>query len=238
MIPARLDSTRLPGKLMMDLNGIPIILSTLLNTIKTKLFDDVYVVTDSKKIYDFLITHHKNILLSNKNHNSGSDRIAEFAKDMNADIIVNVQGDEPLIDKNSLQKLINTFKIDHDNKIDLVSLMKAISNIKEIENPNNVKVVTDKNDFALYFSRTPIPFCSDSNLKVKYFKHIGVYGFRKKSLLDFYNSKPTKLEQSEKLEQLRYLENGKKIKMVITDFDGIGIDTIEDLVKARKLIND
>ena len=238
MIPARLDSTRLPGKLMMDLNGIPIILSTLLNTIKTKLFDDVYVVTDSKKIYDFLITHHKNILLSKKNHNSGSDRIAEFAKDMNADIIVNVQGDEPLIDKNSLQKLINTFKIDHDNKIDLVSLMKAISNIKEIENPNNVKVVTDKNDFALYFSRTPIPFCSDSNLNVKYFKHIGVYGFRKKSLLDFYNSKPTKLEQSEKLEQLRYLENGKKIKMVITDFDGIGIDTIEDLVKARKLIND
>ena len=226
MIPARLDSTRLPGKLMMDLNGIPIILSTLLNTIKTKLFDDVYVVTDSNKIYDFLITHHKNILLSKKNHNSGSDRIAEFAKDMNADIIVNVQGDEPLIDK-------NTFKIDHDNKIDLVSLMKAISNIKEIENPNNVKVVTDKNDFALYFSRTPIPFCSDSNLKVKYFKHIGVYG-----LLDFYNSKPTKLEQSEKLEQLRYLENGKKIKMVITDFDGIGIDTIEDLVKARKLIND
>lgn len=238
MIPARLDSTRLPGKLMMDLNGIPIILSTLLNTIKTKLFDDVYVVTDSKEIYNFLIKHHKNILFSKENHDSGSDRIAEFAKDMQVDIIVNVQGDEPLIDKNSLQKLVNTFKDDNDNEIDLVSLMKVISSSNEIQNPNNVKVVTDKNNFALYFSRTPVPFSTVPNFKVKYFKHIGVYGFRKKSLVDFYNSKPTKLELIEKLEQLRYLENGKKIKMVITDFDGIGIDTMEDLINARKLIND
>ncbi len=142
MIPARLDSTRLPGKLMMDLNGSPVILSTLLNTIKTNLFDEVYVVTDSKEIYNYLIKHHKNILFSKENHVSGSDRIAEFAKDMEVDIIVNVQGDEPLIDKKSLQKLVNTFKLDKYKKIDLVSLMKVISNREEVENPNNVKVVT------------------------------------------------------------------------------------------------
>ncbi|MDA9000314.1 3-deoxy-manno-octulosonate cytidylyltransferase [Flavobacteriaceae bacterium] len=236
MIPARLDSTRLPGKLMMDLNGIPVILSTLLNTLKTNLFDDVYVVTDSNEIYSFLIKHHKNILLSKENHESGSDRIAEFAKDMQVDVIVNVQGDEPLIDKNSLEKLINTFKLDNENKIDLVSLMKVISNKEEVENPNNVKVVIDSNNFAMYFSRNPIPYDKDLDIKVKYYKHIGVYGFRKKSLVDFYNSKPSKLELIEKLEQLRYLENGKKIKMVITDFDGIGIDTMEDLIKARNLL--
>ena len=235
MIPARLDSTRLPGKLMMDLNGSPVILSTLLNTIKTNLFDEVYVVTDSKEIYNYLIKHHKNILFSKENHVSGSDRIAEFAKNMEVDIIVNVQGDEPLIDKKSLQKLVNTFKLDKDKKIDLVSLMKVISNMEEIENPNNVKVVTDSDDFAIYFSRSPIPFNSASNPKLNYFKHIGIYGFRKKSLVDFYNSKPTKLELIEKLEQLRYLESGKKIKMVISNFDGIGIDTMEDLIKARNL---
>lgn len=235
MIPARLDSTRLPGKLMMDLNGSPVILSTLLNTIKTNLFDEVYVVTDSKEIYNYLIKHHKNILFSKENHVSGSDRIAEFAKDMEVDIIVNVQGDEPLIDKKSLQKLVNTFKLDKDKKIDLVSLMKVISNMEEVENPNNVKVVTDSDDFAIYFSRSPIPFNSASNPKLNYFKHIGIYGFRKKSLVDFYNSKPTKLELIEKLEQLRYLESGKKIKMVISNFDGIGIDTMEDLIKARSL---
>ena len=236
MIPARLDSTRLPGKLMMDLNGSPVILSTLLNTIKTNLFDEVYVVTDSKEIYNYLIKHHKNILFSKENHVSGSDRIAEFAKNMEVDIIVNVQGDEPLIDKKSLQKLVNTFKLDKDKKIDLVSLMKVISNREEVENPNNVKVVTDSDDFAIYFSRSPIPFNSASKPKLNYFKHIGIYGFRKKSLVDFYNSKPTKLELIEKLEQLRYLESGKKIKMVITDFDGIGIDTMEDLIKARNLL--
>lgn len=235
MIPARLDSTRLPGKLMMDLNGSPVILSTLLNTIKTNLFDEVYVVTDSKEIYNYLIKHHKNILFSKENHVSGSDRIAEFAKDMEVDIIVNVQGDEPLIDKKSLQKLVNTFKLDKDKKIDLVSLMKVISNMEEVENPNNVKVVTDSDDFAIYFSRSPIPFNSTSNPKLNYFKHIGIYGFRKKSLVDFYNSKPTKLELIEKLEQLRYLESGKKIKMLISNFDGIGIDTMEDLIKARNL---
>lgn len=235
MIPARLDSTRLPGKLMMDLNGSPVILFTLLNTIKTNLFDEVYVVTDSKEIYNYLIKHHKNILFSKENHVSGSDRIAEFAKNMEVDIIVNVQGDEPLIDKKSLQKLVNTFKLDKDKKIDLVSLMKVISNMEEVENPNNVKVVTDSDDFAIYFSRSPIPFNTTSNPKLNYFKHIGIYGFRKKSLVDFYNSKPTKLELIEKLEQLRYLESGKKIKMVISNFDGIGIDTMEDLIKARSL---
>ena len=234
MIPARYDSKRLPGKLMMDLGGIPIILSTLNNTIKTNLFEKVYVVTDSKVIYDFLKPLHNDILFSKKEHFSGSDRIAEFAKDLEVDVIVNVQGDEPLVDEKSLNKLINIFLNDSDKEVDLCSLMEEIDDEKTLNDPNSVKVITDSNDFALYFSRNPIPY-NRSKESIKYYKHIGVYGFRKNALIEFYNSNPTRLEMIEQLEQLRYLEKGKKIKMVQTDFKTIGIDTMDDLLKARKL---
>ena len=236
MIPARFDSERLPGKLMMDLGGEPIILRTYKNALNSKLFDEVYVVTDSKIIFDTLKEFNAKVLMSLREHSSGSDRVAEFSSNIFSDIIINIQGDEPFIDISSLSKLINLFENDIDNNIDIASLMQKITIENEISNPNIVKVVVDLNNFAIYFSRSPIPFNRSKNPKINYFKHIGVYAFRKKSLDDFYNSKPTTLEMSEKLEQLRYLEYGKKIKMIETSYRGIGIDTMEDLINARKII--
>ena len=236
MIPARFDSERLPGKLMMDLGGEPVILRTYKNALKSKLFNEVYVITDSKLIYDCLKDYGGQVLMSSTEHISGSDRIAEFSSDISTDIIVNIQGDEPFIDVNSLSKLINLFKTDVNNNIDLASLMQKTSDVNEITNPNVVKVVVDSNNFALYFSRSPIPYVRSGDGKTSFFKHIGVYAFRKKSLLDFYNSKPTPLEKTEKLEQLRYLEHGKKIMMIETNYNGLGIDTMDDLINARKII--
>jgi len=236
MIPARFNSERLPGKLMMDLGGEPVILRTYKNALKSKLFNEVYVITDSKLIYDCLKDYGGQVLMSSTEHISGSDRIAEFSSDISTDIIVNIQGDEPFIDVNSLSKLINLFKTDVNNNIDLASLMQKTSDINEITNPNVVKVVVDSNNFALYFSRSPIPYVRSGDGKISFFKHIGVYAFRKKSLLDFYNSKPTPLEKTEKLEQLRYLEHGKKIMMIETNYNGLGIDTMDDLINARKII--
>ena len=235
MIPARFDSERLPGKLMMDLGGEPLIIRTYKNALKSKLFDEVYVVTDSKLIYDCLKEYEAQVLMSSKEHISGSDRIAEFSSTISTDLIVNIQGDEPFIDVYSLGKLINVFEKDMHSNIDLASLMQKIS-IDEVTNPNIVKVVVDSSNFAIYFSRFPIPYDRSGENKTPFFKHIGVYAFRKKSLLDFYNSKPTPLEKSEKLEQLRYLENGKKIMMVETNYHGLGIDTMDDLINARKII--
>lgn len=235
MIPARIDSVRLPGKLMMDLGGMPIILRTYKNALNTKLFEKVYVVTDSEIIYDLIKDNGGDVFMSSIQHTCGSDRIAEFVPKIEADLIINIQGDEPFIDKGSLQKLIKVFYNDNLKKIDLGSLMQSIKR-DEINDPNNVKVVVDNENFAIYFSRSIIPFNRSKN-NIEYFKHIGVYAFRKQSLIDFYNSEPTPLEKSEKLEQLRYIEKGKKIKMVYTDYKGIGIDVMDDLINARKIIN-
>lgn len=236
MIPARLDSERLPGKLMMDLGGLPIILRTYQNVVNSCLFDEVYVITDSLIIFNLIKDNGGDVFMSAVKHESGSDRIAEFASKINSDIILNVQGDEPFIDKHSLKKLIDIFKNDHYKKIDLASLMQPIDKIKDVESSSNVKVVVDNDNFALYFSRSIIPFNRLPNDKPNYYKHIGVYAFKKEALIYFYNSKPSTLEKFEKLEQLRFLENGKKIKMVETIYKGIGIDTMEDLINARKII--
>ncbi len=238
MIPARYDSERLPGKLMMDLGGIPIILRTYQNVIRSGLFDDVFVVTDSEMIFRLIKKNGGNVFMSSVKHDNGSDRIAEFASKINSDLILNVQGDEPFIDKSSLEKLISVFIDDDKKNIDLASIMQLITNEREILSPNNVKVVVDKNNFAMYFSRSIIPFNRSKNKNIKYFKHIGVYAFRKESLLYYYKSKSTKLEKLEKLEQLRFLENGKKIKMVLTDYEGYGIDVMEDLINARKILDE
>jgi len=236
MIPARLDSERLPGKLMMDLGGLPIILRTYQNIVNSCLFDEVYVITDSLIIFNLIKDNGGDVFMSAVKHESGSDRIAEFASKINSDIILNVQGDEPFIDKHSLKKLIDIFKNDHYKKIDLASLMQPIDKIKDVESSSNVKVVVDNDNFALYFSRSIIPFNRLPNDKPNYYKHIGVYAFKKEALIYFYNSKPSTLEKFEKLEQLRFLENGKKIKMVEIIYKGIGIDTMEDLINARKII--
>jgi 3-deoxy-manno-octulosonate cytidylyltransferase (CMP-KDO synthetase) len=236
VIPARYASTRFPAKLMQDLGGKTVIQRTYKAAVNTRLFDDVFVVTDSILIYDEIITNGGKAIMSIAAHESGSDRIAEAVENLDVDIVVNVQGDEPFINTKPLAELLDVFRNDFDQKVDLASLMFEIKDTVEIENPNNVKVVTDQNGFALYFSRSVIPYPRDINVGVRYMKHIGIYAFRKQALLDFYRLPMKSLEATEKLEQLRYLEFGKRIKMVETNQGSIGIDTPEDLEKARKMI--
>jgi 3-deoxy-manno-octulosonate cytidylyltransferase (CMP-KDO synthetase) len=236
VIPARYASTRFPAKLMQDLGGKTVITRTYEAALHTGLFSDVFVVTDSILIYDEIISNGGKAIMSVKTHESGSDRIAEAVQSLDVDIVINVQGDEPFINKEPLAKVIDVFRNDFDKKIDLASLMVEIKDKEEIENPNNVKVVVDQSGFALYFSRSVIPFPRDPEAGVRYMKHIGIYAFRKEALLAFYHLPMKTLEASEKLEQLRYLEFGKRIKMVETTHVGIGIDTPEDLEKARKMI--
>lgn len=235
MIPARYSASRFPGKLMKDLGGKPVIIRTYEATVDTKLFDDVVVVTDSDIIYDEINKIGGHVLMSKKEHECGSDRIAEAVEDLDIDIVINVQGDEPFTDAESLKKLIQVFKEDKNQIVDLASLMVNISNWEEIKNPNTVKVIVDQQDFALYFSRSPIPYPRDESVAVKYFKHKGVYAFRKQAILDFYKLPMQTLEASEKIECIRYLEYGKRIKMVETDIEGVEIDTPEDLERAKKL---
>lgn len=236
VIPARYASTRFPAKLMHDLGGKTVITRTYEAAINTNLFDDVFVVTDSDLIFNEIISQGGRAIMSSKEHESGSDRIAEAVLNLDVDIVVNIQGDEPFIDKDSLAKLIQVYKNDDKKEVDLASLMREITDIHDIENPNNVKVVVDQNEFALYFSRSVIPYPREKNVGVRYMQHIGIYAFRKQALMDFYNLPMKSLEASEKLEQLRYLEFGKRIKMVETNHIGIGIDTPEDLEKARRLL--
>ncbi len=235
MIPARYSASRFPGKLMQDLEGKTVIRRTYEATVATNLFADVFVVTDSDIIFNEIISHGGKAIMSKKVHESGSDRIAEAVQDLDVDIVVNVQGDEPFTERESLEKLLNVFINDDAKEIDLASLMVEINDWDEISNPNTVKVIVDQNDFALYFSRSPIPYLRDKNAGIKYFKHKGIYAFRKQALLDFYNLPMQPIEASEKIECIRYLEYGKKIKMVETNIEGIEIDTPEDLEKAKKL---
>ncbi|WP_035483611.1 3-deoxy-manno-octulosonate cytidylyltransferase [Gaetbulibacter saemankumensis] len=234
MIPARYSASRFPGKLMQDLGGKPVIVRTYEATIATQLFDEVYVVTDSEIIFKEIEKIGGKVMMSQKEHDCGSDRIAEAVEFMDIDIVINVQGDEPFTDKESLSKLIDVFKDDYDKNIDLASLMVHITDSEEIENPNTVKVIVDRENFALYFSRSPIPYPRDKNAGVKYFKHKGVYAFRKEAILDFYRLPMLPLEASEKIECIRYLEYGKRIKMVETDVLGVEIDTPEDLERAKR----
>jgi 3-deoxy-manno-octulosonate cytidylyltransferase (CMP-KDO synthetase) len=236
VIPARYASTRFPAKLMQDLGGKTVILRTYEAAINTQLFDDVFVVTDSDIIYNEIVSNGGKAIKSIKEHESGSDRIAEAIEHLDVSVVVNVQGDEPFIDAEPLAKLIEIFRHDSTQQVDLASLMREIKNDDEIHNPNNVKVVVDQNEFALYFSRSVIPYAREKNVGVRYFQHIGIYAFRKQALLDFYHLPMKSLEASEKLEQLRYLEFGKRIKMVETSHVGIGIDTPEDLERARKML--
>ncbi len=233
MIPARYAASRFPAKLMQDLAGKPVILRTYEAAVSTKLFDEVYVVTDSDIIYDTIDKAGGKGIMSKKEHECGSDRIAEAVMEMEVDIIVNVQGDEPFTDKESLASILAVFNDDPDKEIDLASLMTKITDWDEINNPNVVKVVVDNRDFALYFSRAPIPFPRDKNAGATYYKHKGIYAFRKRALMDFQRLPMLPLEGTEKQEALRYLEYGRKIKMVETDVSGIEIDTPEDLEKAK-----
>lgn len=237
MIPARYAATRFPAKLMQQLGDKTVILHTYDNTVSTGLFDAVYVVTDSDIIFNEIRTHGGNALMSKKNHESGSDRIAEAVTDMSVDIIVNVQGDEPFVKREPLEKLLAVFEGDAGEKVQVASLMQVMKEQHFIEDPNYVKVAVDKNNHALFFSRSVIPYPRNTESKPVYYEHIGVYAYRKKALLNFTGWEMTSLEMAEKIECLRYLENGIPLKMVVTDYMGIEIDTPDDLIRAEKLLS-
>ena len=234
VIPARYQASRFPAKLMQMLGGKTVIITTYQNVVETGLFDEVFVATDSEIIFDEIIKNGGKAVMTGQ-HETGSDRIAEAVKDIDCDIVVNVQGDEPFLKTEPLRQLIEVFDNDGNEEVSLASLKIKLTEQEEVESPNNVKVITDKEGFALYFSRSVIPYPRNKE-GVEYFKHIGVYAFRKNALLKFAQLEMKPLEIAEKIECLRYLEYGMKIKMIETEFVGVGIDVPEDLEKARLIL--
>ena len=237
LIPARLESTRLSRKLLRELNGIPLIVRTAQNIIDFKIFDEVHVITDSTDIKNILDKYSISNFLSEKDHQTGTDRVAEYANNFDCDIIINVQGDEPFIKKQNLQIILSEFENDHNKIIDVISLKKRIDKQIDVDNHNNVKVVTDANDFANFFSRSPIPH-NRSNSFDQYYKHIGIYAFRKKALMEFPKMFISEIEKAEKIEALRFIYNDKKIKLLEIHNNIISIDTEEDFIEAQKFIHD
>ncbi len=234
MIPARYAATRFPAKLMQQLGNKTVIRHTYDNTVATGLFDEVMVVTDSEIIFKEIVDHGGRAIMSKREHESGSDRIAEAIEDIELDIVVNVQGDEPFVQKEPLEKLLQVFD---DASVQVASLMQVLKEERFIQDPNYVKVAVDKNNNALLFSRSAIPYHRDKNTTPVYYEHIGVYAFRKNALLQFTRWPMSPLEAAEKIECLRYLENGVPLKMIVTEYMGIEIDTPEDLERAGKLLN-
>ena len=232
-IPARYAATRFPAKLMQMLGDKTVIRHTYDNTKATGLFDEVYVVTDSDLIFNEIISNGGQAIMSKKAHESGSDRIAEAIKNLDIDIVVNVQGDEPFVKREPLEKVLACFE---DANVQVASLMQVLTNPTSIEDPNYVKVAVDKNWNALFFSRSVIPYPRSTDVAITYYEHVGVYAFKKQALIDFTNWPMSPLEAAEKIECLRYLENGVSIKMAITNYMGIEIDTPEDLIKAAALL--
>ena len=236
LIPARYAATRFPGKLMQLLGSKTVIRHTYDNTVATGLFDDVIVATDSPVIYDEITNNGGKAVMSKKPHESGSDRIAEAVKDIDVQIVVNVQGDEPFVKREPLQKLLRVFEDEGGEKVQVASLMQVLKDEQFINDPNYVKVAVDKNCNALFFSRSVIPYPRSRDTSIVYYEHIGVYAFRKQALINFTGWPMTPLESAEKIECLRYLENGIPLKMVIVDYMGVEIDTPEDLERAAKYL--
>jgi len=234
LIPARYAATRYPAKLMQQLGNKTVIRHTYDNTLATGLFNDVWVVTDSPIIFNEITQHGGKALMSNKEHESGSDRIAEAAEQLDVDIIVNVQGDEPFVQKQPLQKLLDAFR--NDESVQVASLMQVLTDEKLIADPNYVKVAVNNKMDALFFSRSVIPYQRDKNVNPVYYEHIGVYAFKKQALLQFTKWPITPLEAAEKIECLRYLENGVPLRMVVTEYMGVEIDTPADLERAGQLL--
>ncbi len=233
MIPARYAATRFPFKLMQPLGQKTVIRHTYDNTVATGLFNDVLVVTDHEIIYNEIVSNGGKAMMSQHPHESGSDRIAEAIAGMEVDIILNVQGDEPFVQKEPLQKLLQAFD---NEQVQVASLMKKFTDLSLVANENYVKVVVDHQNDSLLFSRSAIPFQRDEQVTTDYFEHIGVYAFRKEALIRFTLWPAAKLEQVEKLEQLRYLHNGIRIRMIETEQVSVKIDVPEDLAKAEMFL--
>ena len=238
IIPARYGSTRFEGKLLADFCGKPVIQHTWENAKKSKSIDDLIVATDDKRIYNVAKGFGANVVYTSSAHKSGSDRLTEVAASIDAKIIVNIQADEPLLHPSMIDDVAGA--ILKDKTLVMATLCHKITNAALIQDPNVVKVVFDRNGLALYFSRSPIPYermGSDDKLQIiDYYKHIGIYAYAKDFLFTFKSLPPSRLEKTEKLEQLRVLENGYRIKVIETKFDTIGIDTPEDLEKAVEII--
>lgn len=233
VIPARYAATRFPGKLVEKIGDKTIIRMVYENAVNMALFDAVWVVTDSDLIAHEILSFGGLVKKSIREHQTGSDRIAEAIETMEVDVVVNIQGDEPFVQKSPIAGLLDCF---NDPSVGVASIMKKFGTSEDPSNPNLVKVVCNQHREALYFSRSPIPFGRSKTDAVVYFKHIGVYAYRKQTLLDFSRWPMGVLEKAEMLEQLRYLENGTKIKMVETDMVNVGIDTPEDLEAAKKIM--
>ncbi len=239
IIPARFASTRLSGKILADIGGKPLIQHTYENSKKSKLLNDVIIAVDDEKVAKAARDFGAQVVITPKNLQSGSDRVALVAKDLtDAKIIVNIQADEPFIKGTMIDHAVEPLLF--DKTVNISTLAKRIETVDELRSPSVVKVVFDYNNFALYFSRSPIPFVRDAKTnseKIKLaeiYKHIGLYVYRKDYLFKFTKLQQTDLEKAEKLEQLRMLENGLKIKIVPTEFDSLSVDTQDDLINARK----
>ena len=233
LIPARYAATRFRGKLMAELKGKTVIRHTYDATVETDLFDEVIVATDSDIIFQEIVSHGGKAVMTKGDHESGTDRIAEAARHLEADVIVNVQGDTPFVKREPLQKLLEQFQ---NTSVLVGSLMQVLDDETLIADSNYVKVCVDKNMNALFFSRSVIPFPRNKNISITYYEHIGVYAFRKQALIDFTTWPVSPLEDAEKIECLRYLEKGVAIRMVVTDYMGVEIDTPEDLQRAEGLL--
>ncbi|PUZ26569.1 3-deoxy-manno-octulosonate cytidylyltransferase (CMP-KDO synthetase)/3-deoxy-alpha-D-manno-octulosonate 8-oxidase [Chitinophaga costaii] len=236
LIPARYGATRFPGKLMAQLGNKSVILRTYESAVKTGVFDEVAVVCDSEIIFDEITRNGGKAIMSRQEHVCGTDRIAEAAENLDADIFVNVQGDEPFTQKEPLEKLLQVFEGAGGQQVQVASLMQVLTDWKSIEDPNYVKVAVDKHFNALFFSRSVIPYPREKNIGTVYYEHIGIYAFRKQTLLNFPKMPMTPLEAAEKIECLRFLENGIPMKMAVTEYMGVEIDTPEDLEKASRLL--
>lgn len=236
IIPARLNSKRFPRKLLEKINGIPLILMTYQNLFSMNIFDKIIVATDSLEISNLIKKNGGEVFISKKEHFSGSDRVSEASGNYKSDIVINVQGDEPFVKSIDIKKIINFFRDKQNKNIPVVSLIYQTNNPQKINDENFVKVVTDKNDFAMYFSRSKIPFLRNIDKNFSFYIHVGVYGFLSKSITQFSNLKPSKLEKIEMLECIRFIENGHKMKMILIDNPTIGIDTPDDLIKAKKYL--
>lgn len=233
LIPARYGAARFPGKLMQELAGKTVIRHTYDNTLATGLFDAVLVATDSSVIFDEITGHGGQARMTRSDYESGSDRIAEVANTMDAEIILNVQGDTPFINKTVLKQLIDAFL---DPQVQVASLMQPFEEEAQKDNPNCVKVVVDKKNNSLLFSRSRIPYPRNTEIAVSCYEHKGVYAFRKNALIQFTQWEMTPLEKAEKIECLRYLENGVPLRMVEVQKMGVEIDTPDDLERAKKLM--
>jgi 3-deoxy-manno-octulosonate cytidylyltransferase (CMP-KDO synthetase) len=236
LIPARLGATRFPSKLLAPLKGKSVIRRTYESAVGTGLFDEVIVVTDSDEIWQEITTHGGKAVKSKRAYESGTDRIAEVAATMEADVFVNVQGDEPFVQKEPLAQLLDLFKGADGDSVQVASLVQLLTDPALIKDPNYVKVAMDLYDNALFFSRSVIPYPRDTTLDIPYYEHIGVYAFRKKALMDFTNWPMTPLEAAEKVECLRFLEHGVPMRMAVTKYMGVEIDTPEDIIRAEALM--